>query len=103
VRRFQCSEGLSTTYELVVDLLTDELDVDTDALLGANAELDIERGSLLRSIQGVIHRVDYIGVTGGNLLVRLYVVPALALLGNQVTSRIFQDLTVPEILKLVLE
>ncbi len=103
VRRFYWVEALSQPYELTVDLLTEDLSTDTDALLGCSAELTLERGELLHVAYGVIHRVDYIGITGGKLMVRVYVVPAFRLLGQQVNTRIFQGQTVPEILTDVLE
>lgn len=104
VRRFHLTEGLSQPYELVVDVLTEDTAVDPEALLGANARLDIDRRELVRQVAGVIHRVDYVGVNvDRKLALRLYVVPALRLLGQQSGSRIFQDQTVPEIVKAVLE
>jgi type VI secretion system secreted protein VgrG len=103
VRRFHLTEGISQPYELVVDLLTEDTGVDPQALLGASARLDIERGDLVRHVAGVVHRVDYVGVNvDRKLALRLYVVPALRLLGQVVGSRIFQDQTVPEILETVL-
>jgi len=102
VRRLKLSEGLSQPYELVIDVLTAETGTNTDELLGADIEFEIERGDLLRSVYGVIHRVDYIGVTGDNLLVRCYVVPALRLAAQRVDTRIFQDATVLEVVEQVL-
>ncbi len=104
VRRFFFSEGLSQTYELIVDVLTEEVRVDPKELLGADARLDIDRTEVMRQVAGVIHRVDYIGVNiDRKLALRIYVVPALRLLAQDLGSRIFQDHTVPEILKAVLE
>jgi type VI secretion system secreted protein VgrG len=103
VRRFHLSEGLSQPYELVVDVLTEDTSVDPEALLGANARLDIDRTEVMRQVAGVIHRVDYVGVNvDRKLALRIHVVPALRLLAQAVGSRIFQDHTVPEILEAVL-
>jgi type VI secretion system secreted protein VgrG len=104
VRRFHLTEGLSQPYELVVDVLTEETSLDPEALLGASARLDIDRTDVIRQVAGVIHRVDYVGINvDRKLALRIHVVPALRLLGQVVGSRIFQDQTVPEILKAVLE
>jgi len=104
VRRFHLTEGLSQTYELVVDVLTEDTAVDPEALLGASARLDIDRHEVMRQVAGVIHRVDYVGVNvDRKLALRIHVVPALRLLAQVTGSRIFQDQTVPEILKAVLE
>ncbi len=102
VRRFRVSQGLSETYALVIDVLTDE-HVEPTELLGLSACLDLDRRDVLRAIAGVIERVDYIGRNlDQKLVIRLHVVPALHLLSQQVGCRIFQDRTVPEILDEVL-
>lgn len=103
VRRLHWTEGLSETYQLVVELVTDDLDTDTDALLGSAAELLIERGELLRAGHGIIHRVDDLGIATERLAARVHVVPAFHLLRQQVDTRIFQGQTVPEILEAVLQ
>jgi type VI secretion system secreted protein VgrG len=103
VRRVRLGEGISQCYELVVDIVTEDLTVATDDLLGADVGFEIERGELLRELFGVIHRVDYVGVVADKLLVRVYVAPALRLLAQQIDTRIFQDLTVLEIVEQVLK
>ncbi len=103
VRHVVWTEALSECYELVVDVLTDQLDVETDGLIGASANLDLERADLRRSVYGIITRVDYLGVEVDHLHVRVYLVPALRLFAQRVDTRIFQDQTVPEILELVLK
>ena len=104
VRRFHLSEGLSQPYELVVDVLTEDTAVDPQELLGASARLDIDRTEIMRQVAGVIDRVDYVGVNvDRKLALRIHVVPALRVLAQTSGSRIFQDQTVPEILKAVLE
>jgi type VI secretion system secreted protein VgrG len=102
VRRVKYSEGLSQPYEIVVDVLTEDTATATDDLLGADVEFEIERGELLRTAYGVIHRVDYIGITGDKLLVRCYVVPAFRLASQRIDTRIFQDATVLEVVEQVL-
>jgi type VI secretion system secreted protein VgrG len=104
VRRFDLIEGVSQTYELTVDVLTEDTAVRPEELLGADALLDIDREEVMRQVAGVIYRVDYVGVNvDRKLALRIHVVPALRILGQQQGSRIFQDQTVPEILKAVLE
>ncbi|MEM9455934.1 MAG: type VI secretion system tip protein TssI/VgrG [Myxococcota bacterium] len=104
VRRFHLTEALSEPYTLLVDLLTEDVTVDPNELLGADAHLDIDRTEVMHSVCGVISRVDYIGVNvDRKLALRLHIVPALRLLDQQAGCQIFQDRTVPEILKEVLE
>jgi type VI secretion system secreted protein VgrG len=102
VRRVHWSEGLCEPYEIVVDLVTDAVDVVADDLLGASAELTLERGDLTRCAYGIVERVQLLGTTTGRLAVRVHVVPAFALLDQEIDSRIFQDMTAPEILEAVL-
>jgi type VI secretion system secreted protein VgrG len=103
VRRVHWSEGLSQTYELTLDILTDDLSAECDELLGAQCELEMTRGGMRRTAYGIIHRVDYIGVVSDAQHVRVYVVPAFHLLSQQIDSRIFQGVTAVEIIKEVLE
>ncbi len=98
VRRFHLSEGLSQTYQMSLELMTEALDTNPDGLLGASLSLDIERGDLLRTVHGVIDRVEYVGLSRDRLNIRVNVVPALALLDLGSDSRIFQNMSVPEIL-----
>jgi len=77
--------------------------VEPTELLGLSACLDLDRRDVLRSVAGVIERVDHIGRNlDDKLVLRLHVVPAPHLLDQQVGCRIFQDRTVPEILEEVL-
>ena len=102
VRRFHWSEGLSQTYELTLDLLTPDLEANTDELLGAKVTFEIERGDLLHTAYGIVHRVDYVGITSDMQALRAYVVPAFRLLKQQVDTKIFQGMTVIEIIDDVL-
>lgn len=101
VRRVHMVEAISEPYELTLDVFT-ELDVETDTLLGVDADLEICRGTFERHVQGLIERVDLLGVIHDRLLLRLYVAPAFKLLAQHVDARIFQDRTVPKILDEVL-
>ncbi|MCA9708159.1 MAG: type VI secretion system tip protein VgrG, partial [Myxococcales bacterium] len=103
VARMRLMEDVNGCYELDLDLVTDERTADTDLLLGASCQLDIMRGEHVRSVYGIIHAVDYIGHSEDHLLVSVRVVPALQLLGLQTHSRIFQDMSVLEILGEILD
>jgi len=103
VRRVHFVEAISEPFELSVDLLTDDVDLETDDLLGADAELEYTRNTFARRILGIIERVDFLGIASDRLSVRLHIVPAFKLLVQQVDTRIFQDKAVPDILKEVLE
>jgi type VI secretion system secreted protein VgrG len=102
VYRFRLSEEINGCYELDVDLVTDDLAADVDQFLGAACRIEIMRGDHVRTVYGIVMAVDYVGVAAEYLVVNLRVVPALHLLHQQTHSRIFQEMSVLEILEEVL-
>jgi len=102
VVRMRLQEDVNGCYELDLDLVTDDLDADTDKFLGAACQLELSRKEHARSVFGIIMAVDYVGRSHDYLVVNVQVVPAMYLLGQQTHSRIFQDMTVLQILDAVL-
>ncbi|PRQ01972.1 type VI secretion system Vgr family protein [Enhygromyxa salina] len=103
VRSIQLVEALSEPYILTLDLVSEELAADTELLLGANVELTIDRESIVRTVHGIIHVVEYIGVADDRLQVRVEIVPAWYLLTQRVDTRLWQDASVLDVVKEVLE
>ena len=103
VRRFTLVEALSEPYRLTLEVVTEDLGVDPTALLGAPCELRIDRDVNARVVFGVAARMSELGVVTDRLLVQLDVVPAFALLGQVINTRFFQELSVPDILRQILE
>lgn len=104
LRRLHWVEGLSHAYEIRIDVSTDDLEADTDKMLGASAELNIDRGDEhRRNGYGIISSVEYIGMIEEHLWVSLVIVPAFRLLAQRIDTRIFQGKTVVEILQEVLD
>ncbi len=103
VRRMRLREGISECYLLELELVSDEVAADTELLLGANVELNFDREGVSRTVRGLIHLVEYVGVSDDRLQVRVEVVPALALLGQRVDTRLWQDASVVEVVTEVLE
>ncbi|HVI03764.1 MAG TPA: type VI secretion system tip protein TssI/VgrG [Enhygromyxa sp.] len=103
VRRMHFSEALSEPYLLELELVTEDLAADTEQMLGANLELTIDRDSLVRTIRGVIHLVEFIGVSDDRLQIRVEVVPVLHLLGQRVDTRLWQNVSVADVVQEVLE
>lgn len=99
VRRILYEEELSRPYQLQLGLITDEVGLEPDGLLGADLELRCARGDDERRIHGVVHRVRNSGTFSQRLHLHLDVSPALSLLGLSSQSRIFQSKTVPEIVE----
>ncbi|MCH9684595.1 MAG: type VI secretion system tip protein VgrG [Deltaproteobacteria bacterium] len=104
VRRLRLSEAISEPYALSLDLIAHvgADDIDIDELLGAELDLEIERGPVCRTVCGLIHRVSSLGAGSDEFMVQVEVVPAFSYLVHHVDTRIFQDQTVPEILEQVL-
>jgi type VI secretion system secreted protein VgrG len=103
VRGMHFVEALSEPYLLTLDIVTEELGADTEKLLGANIELGIDRETITRTVCGIIHLVEYVGVTDDRLHVRIEIVPALFLLTQRIDTRLWQEASVLDVVKEVLE
>jgi len=102
VRGLRFTESLSTPYELDLVLETEELAVETNALLGADSRMLIARDLEQRVVFGIIDRVELLESEHDRAFVRVRIVPAFKQLQYEMDTRIFQGATVPEILAEVL-
>nr|WP_255216686.1 type VI secretion system tip protein TssI/VgrG [Pseudenhygromyxa sp. WMMC2535] len=103
VTRVWMGESLNAPYRAVIDAETDVDSAETDALLGADATLTLGRGDTdSRALCGVVARVEYLGIVDHHLVARFEVVPAFELAKQRVDSRIFQHVSVQDILSEVL-
>ena len=91
VRRVSLTEELSQPYELTLDLLVNDTDLDAESLLASNCELSIDRGGLVRTVCGMVTRVELHDRVDDQLPLRLVIVPALRLLEQRVDTRLWQD------------
>ncbi len=89
-------------YELSVQLATQDLMTEPDELLGLSVNFALERQGLCHDLSGIIERVEDGVIDKHNLYTTLTVVPALVALEYRTNSRIFQEMTIPEILEQVL-
>jgi type VI secretion system secreted protein VgrG len=103
VEGLRALERLGEPYEITVALRTDDLTAEPSALLGQPVSVIIERDALHQELAGIVERVDEGDTNDHALHVTLTLVPALAALRHRRTSRIFQGLTIPEILTRVLD
>ncbi|MCA9656374.1 MAG: type VI secretion system tip protein VgrG [Myxococcales bacterium] len=102
VRRIDVQEALGRPYRARVDLVTTEIDVIADELVGADIELCIERGESTRAFKGCVLEVEHHGIASGRTFLTLFFGPGMVLLHRSRRSRIFQDRSVPEILEAVI-
>ena len=96
------SERLNQPYQLRLELRTNDLMAEPAQLLGVSCTVVIERGPLHHEICGIIESIEDGINDHDDMLAMLTIVPALRALGQRRTSRIFQEMTVPEILEEVL-
>ena len=97
------TERFNQPYELRLELRTNNVAAEPALLLGVSATATLERGSLSREICGIIESVEDGLHDHDGMIAVVTIVPALLALGQRRTSRIFQDLTIPEILEQVLD
>ncbi|SRR6266568_1430346 len=107
VLSFEAEERLSVPFELdVTVLIRPGVEVDTQALLGEPAALHAEAGDgAVRDLHGMVARVRAWeeGTGEDRRRLRLTVVPRLWRLSKVARSRIFQNMTVPQIVGKVLK
>ncbi|AZN36104.1 type VI secretion system Vgr family protein [Iodobacter ciconiae] len=97
------SEGINQAYRYQIDCLSPDSALELKSLLGLPVVLSIENadGEAVERC-GVISQAQLLGSDGGFAKYALTVEPPFALLRYRRTSRVFQDLSVPDIVKQVL-
>ena len=101
VLEFSGREAISQPYRVDVELISERPDIDLESLLHQRAFLAFSPNG--EGIHGLIHRVEQ-GESGKRMTrYRLAIVPQLSYLAHRTNQRIFQHLTVPQIVAQVLE
>nr|WP_315444977.1 type VI secretion system tip protein VgrG [uncultured Pseudomonas sp.] len=101
VLEFTGHEAISTPYAFNVELVSERPNLDLESLLHKQAFLAFSNDH--HGIHGQIHRVAQ-GDAGKRLTrYSLTLVPRVTYLGHRINQRIFQQLTVPQIITQVLE
>ncbi len=100
------SDGLSTLSDYTVRLLHRSMQVDVRSLLGQSLTITISTAAAPRYINGVIASVTLVGQEGGTDRYFVYearIVPWFWLATHKKDFRIYQNQSVPEIIRQVLE
>ncbi|MDL0438428.1 type VI secretion system tip protein TssI/VgrG [Stutzerimonas frequens] len=98
---FRGREAISQPYRFDLELVSERPDLDLQALLHKPAFLAFDPAG--KGIHGLVHRIAQ-GESGQRLTrYRLTLVPQLAYLAHRTNQRIFQHLSVPQIIAQVLE
>ncbi|OHC18127.1 MAG: type IV secretion protein Rhs [Pseudomonadales bacterium GWC2_63_15] len=101
VLAFSGREAISQPYRFDLELVSELPDLDLQALLHKPAFLAFDPAGM--GIHGLVHRIAQ-GESGKRLTrYRLTLVPQLAYLAHRINQRIFQHLSVPQIVAQVLE
>ena len=98
VMRFDLVEGVSVPYELSVELACDG-EVKMDDALGKEGFLTVTGDGGDRIVHGVVDRFEHVGNRGRFGLYRARVVPYLQWFSLERDCRIFQNKSVPDIVK----
>ncbi|WP_082752898.1 type VI secretion system Vgr family protein [Janthinobacterium sp. B9-8] len=102
-QRVEGSEGINQAYRYQIDCLSPDGALELKSLLGLPVVLVVAdaNGSEIERC-GVVSQAQLLGSDGGFAKYALTVEPPFALLRYRRTSRVFQDLSIPDIVKQVL-
>jgi type VI secretion system Vgr family protein len=105
IERLECTEAVSSPYEIILDLLSENASIETADLLRkpvvVSVDLDAYSGEQ-RIFHGMVRRITQLGRAGGITAYRAELVPSLWFLSLATDCRIFQQKSVPDIVKDVL-
>ncbi len=103
VLRVRGEEGLSMPFRFELELVSDNPSVDLDAVVGKTAALSIRGYEQDRHVHAIVSRIEQgaIGTKFTHYFAQL--VPRIWKLGLREDSRMFQDKSVPDILRAVLD
>lgn len=102
VVRFQGSEGISQLSRFVLELAADA-EIDFGAVVGKAGLLIISGTQGERYVNGIVSRFEQLGDRGRFTLYTAELVPLIWVLSYRHTCRIFQQMSVPDIIAQVLE
>ena len=105
VRSMSGTEGLSRLFQFDLDLLSSDEKVDLDKIVGKNVTLKVLlKGGKRAFLNGIVSRLRQSeSTTAGMQAYRAQVVPWTWLLTREIDSRIFQGMTVPDIIQKVIK
>ena len=103
VTRFAAREGLAEPYAVDLDLASPDPDIDFAAVLGQPATLVRFRGLDPVPMHGVVTAMDLGARSADRTVYHVRLEPALSRLGLAVQSRVFQDATVVDVARDLLD
>ena len=103
VVRFRGEEGISELFEFEVDFVSDDAAIDFEAVVGKPALLEMTTNDDARFVHGIVSRFEETGVGTKFTNYSARIVPALWAFGLKNDCCIFQELSVPDVIKDVLQ
>jgi type VI secretion system secreted protein VgrG len=103
VASFTGNEAISTPFRYEIDLVSDDHDLDYQSVLGKKGHLTIKGADADRHVHGLVARIEQTGRSEDLSRYRLTLVPSVWPLGLRQGCRIFQKMTVPDIVRKVLK
>ncbi|EDM77329.1 Rhs element Vgr family protein [Plesiocystis pacifica SIR-1] len=103
VSAYQLSERFNEPYLMRLELRSEDAAAEPIHMLGTGVTLTFERADVSREINGIVESVEDGVASHDHVITALTVVPALMALSHRRTSRIFQDMSIPDILQAVLD
>ncbi len=100
---FSGTEALSQPYQFIVDLSSEEPDIDLSAVLRSPATLTMQRGDEGTPVHGVLAAFEQLHQANRRTFYRAVLVPRLWYLGMDRNSRVFLNKKVPEVIEEVLK
>lgn len=104
VKRCRVAEALSTLTEIRVEFETEDPGLDLGSALGRPASVlfSDQDGQVVRAFHGIMEQAAFVGERGMRSRYEVHLRPSLSGLSQRFASRIFQEQSVPEIVKQVL-
>ena len=102
---FAGKEDISALFSYALELACEDADLDLNECINKPALLTLigDDDNIERRVHGIVERMQLTGQAGRFTLFRVELVPQLHLLGLRRNSRIYQNMTVPDILASVLK
>ncbi|MEM1046329.1 MAG: type VI secretion system tip protein TssI/VgrG [Pseudomonadota bacterium] len=99
ITRFDGTEGLSELFECRIEAVSDDENINFDKALGRNASVSFKtHDGSERHFDGILTEAQWLGVRNTEYVYRIVLRPWFWLLGHQSDSRIFANMTAPDII-----
>ncbi|MBP1427880.1 type VI secretion system tip protein VgrG, partial [Providencia rettgeri] len=104
VTQFDLQEGLSQLFSLSIQAVSPLPEIDFQTVLGVASSLTVKRdGKILRTVQGILAGAEQGNTDGVKTWYHFVIRPEMWVMTLKQDSRIFQNMTVPQVLKVLLD